>query len=211
MNKTYSKTYEILHDVTKLYFDWVGPGFEPLLSPVVKGDEGDSEDPTRPCRFWLWPASANGKHHCYEGGLAQHTLEVMQLAKSMSESPVYAGKIDPVVLATGALWHDIGKIDEYREPEVIAKRGDMIQHWHRTTTAKHGLTHIVTGLMRWGFPTRAPLSRTQHEQVAHLIASHHGRLEWGSPVTPVDAAALILHQADMLSVLADSGLNPQNR
>ncbi len=196
MNKT---PQQLLSDIADAYIGWVGAPAAVLAEPILREE-----------RFWTWPGSANGKHHGYEGGLAQHTLEVLQLCRSMAESPVYAGKIDVLTLATGALWHDIGKVDSYvrRVPESPPGNASA---WGKSQSEQLGVPHIASGLMRWGYVVRKPLTQGQHTQVAHLIASHHGRLEWGSPVLPKDAAALMLHQADMLSVMADCGLNPQRR
>lgn len=92
-----------------------------------------------------------------------------------------------MVGSSGALLHDLGKIDAYmfNGPSVII------------TDAGKMLDHIVLGVMRMqplldGLP--APFSN----MILNAVVSHHGKLEWGSPVMPKTRFAVIIHQADML-------------
>ena len=106
--------------------------------------------------------------------------------------------------------HDFGKIFEYAvtfggPPE----RLQIIDA--RRYAESVFLSHIVWGLMYWArFADRlnySPGGRLATE-VAHAIAAHHGRKEWGSPVTPQCRVAVVLHQADMHSVFEDCGRFP---
>lgn len=156
--------------------------------------------------FEVWPASCTShdgrppKHHGGIGGLARHTYEVLHYALAAAKP---LPSVYWAALAVGAVWHDFGKIEEYeQQPESLL--------FIRRTPH---LSHICHGLMMWREMTgdlylqEPPL----FEAVAHIIASHHGRKEWGSPVEPLTIEALLVHQADMVSVMLDSGTNPTSR
>lgn len=158
-------------------------------------------------RFATWPASKTGKHHGHAGGLASHTLDVLQKCEAMLDGNPAA---DPFILATAAVWHDMGKMEEYAvtfEPDgtiagvQTSDRGKLqkhisigLQEWHE---AMIGMRHAVTEAQRWA--------------ISHCIAAHHGRLEWGSPEVPMTIEAMLLHHADMQSVFEASGTNPEAR
>lgn len=173
--------------------------------------------------FATFPASVgflkNGsrKHHYFEGGLAVHTAQVVSTAWYMADYFSMNGW-QRTVLITAAIWHDFGKVDEYE------KVGDLC--WERRVPH---LGHIAAGLVRWGRFARtkpahramvclpaanqlAPMKAVEafDRAVSHLIASHHGLREWGSPDSPANLPAVLLHQADMLSLLQD-GSNPYAR
>ena len=156
--------------------------------------------------FRRYPASCMSqegrppKHHGEVGGLARHTYEVLRYAVAAAKP---LSSVNLAALMIGAVWHDFGKIEEYEqqhEPTLFTRRTPQ-------------LSHICHGLMMWRENTGdlylqdPPL----FEAVAHIIASHHGRKEWGSPVEPQTIEALLVHQADMVSVMLDSDSNPTSR
>ena len=156
--------------------------------------------------FESYPASCKAEdgrppqHHGEVGGLARHTVEVLRYAVAAARP---LPKVNLEALMIGAVWHDYGKVMEYErqyEPTLFTRR------------TPH-LSHICHGLMMWSVATgdlyldNPPL----FEAVAHIIASHHGRKEWGSPVVPQTIEALLVHQADMVSVMLDAGTNPSSR
>lgn len=157
-------------------------------------------------RFARCPASVSvdppgkPKHHCCAGGLARHTLEVLRFA--MASESASSEALDKDVLVLGAVWHDMGKMDEY------TVEAQPFKAW--LTEEAFWLSHICRGLMLWQYEKDRIDSRTW-AHVAHLIASHHGRKEWGSPVEPQTMEAIILHHADVQSVMQDGGVNPQMR
>ncbi len=126
-------------------------------------------------------------HHAYRGGLLEHTLGVMKLSKSIAD--LYPSA-DKDLLVTGAAIHDVGKVYEYKiEPYGIER-----------TTEGELIGHIVLGtkmLNDWArkVPT---LSKRDLYHLTHMILSHHGELEWGSPTVPKTLEAMILHHADDL-------------
>ncbi len=134
-------------------------------------------------------------HHCYQGGLAEHTWSVLSLV--LSTSTLYPDlRID--LLIAGALLHDIGKIDEYRLDGYIEYsdtgrlQGHIALGYHRVAQAIERVD---------GFP------RDLADHLLHLILAHQGQREHGSPVVPMSREALVLYRADDI----DSKLNAFDR
>lgn len=129
-------------------------------------------------------------HHNYSGGLLEHTLEVADLC--MQALGVLPGLNRDLVL-TGALLHDIGKIAEL-EVRIIPQytiEGRLLGHIVMGTEM---VTIAITGLRLAGqeFPDELEW------MLKHMILSHHGNLEFGSPVIPLFPEALLLHAMDNL-------------
>jgi len=128
--------------------------------------------------------AAKTVHHAYLGGLIEHVLSVCALCRFAG---AHYSDIDPDLLMTGALLHDIGKIHE-----LSYERG------FGYTTDGQLLGHIVMGLRMieeklHALPEFPPKLRTLLE---HMILSHHGHLEFGSPKEPIFPEALLLHYLD---------------
>jgi 3'-5' exoribonuclease len=159
--------------------------------------------------FLELPGSVSGKHHAHPGGLLRHTLEVLQLSRSMAASPAYNRRApDPIVLAIAAVWCDAGKALEY---ELLAGGGARLSQ-----AGASGLSHIMLGLVEWGKLRRDladiwPLTEKQEQKILHCIGGHHSKLEWGSPVVPNTAEAIILAHADIQSIMLDGNKNPELR
>ncbi|HPG39777.1 MAG TPA: HD domain-containing protein [bacterium] len=134
-------------------------------------------------------------HHCYEGGLLEHTLGVCNFAESIAMQVL---KVDRQLLIAGALLHDIGKIREYKTGYFIdySDEGRLLGH------ISIGY-HIVAGFIERNKKFPEELAN----KVLHLILSHQGELEHGSPVVPMCRESLILYYADEL----DSKLNAFDR
>ncbi len=134
-------------------------------------------------------------HHCYEGGLLEHTLGVCKIAESIA---AIVPKVDKQLIITGALLHDIGKTREYKTGYFIdySDEGRLLGH------IAIGY-HLVAGFIekKKSFPVELA------NKVLHLILSHQGELEHGSPVVPMCRESLILYYADEL----DSKLNAFER
>lgn len=135
-------------------------------------------------KFQTAPA-AKGIHHAYAGGLLEHCLSMAKLADAMAEH--YRG-IDRSLLLAGVLLHDIGKLQELSAEEGIVEY----------TLAGRLKGHIVMGCEMVAeqaakiknFPDDLLL------QIQHLILSHHGRQEYGSPAVPMTPEAFILSSVD---------------
>ena len=139
-----------------------------------------------------WPDfrdSPAGKryHHAYPHGLLEHSLSVAQAVGAISAT--FPG-IDRDVAVTGALLHDIGKLDAYQfEPGGISMsdsgrlQGEIPLGYYRVRRAIERLD---------GFPPQLA------EAVLHIILSHHGTLQHGSPVVPCTRKATLVHAIDNL-------------
>ncbi|HSM59089.1 MAG TPA: HD domain-containing protein [Candidatus Sulfomarinibacteraceae bacterium] len=136
-------------------------------------------------RFMNAPA-ARHMHHAYIGGLLEHTLSMAQLALTMAEHYPY---INRDLLLAGTLLHDAGKAVEY---EIgcdfsFSDDGRLVGHIVRAITMVEKAAQDVEGL-----------KPEQLRHLIHLLASHHGTQEWGSPVIPKTLEAVLLHQLDLL-------------
>lgn len=129
---------------------------------------------------------AKSIHHAYAGGLLEHTLGVMRICLALAE--LYPDA-DKEILLVGALLHDLGKAFELTH-------GISREY----TDAGRLLGHIQLGLeVLDPFLHRAknlPEGLALH--LRHLLISHHGELEYGSPRRPKTMEAFILHYADNL-------------
>lgn len=131
------------------------------------------------------PAAKNF-HHGYIGGLLEHTLSVCRLAKSITD---HYSQLDKDLMITGAFLHDIGKIKEFRSHTTI-----------EYTDEGRLLGHLVLGVAMAdekiervkNFPIDTAL------RLKHLILSHHGQYEFGSPKRPKFLEAFALHLIDDL-------------
>ena len=131
-------------------------------------------------------AAAVSNHHAYPGGLLRHTVDLMQLADFVGNR--YDG-IDTELLIVGAFLHDLGKIHELAADGEIAytDRGQLVGH-------------IVIGLQMLDDKIRHldDFPESLRLQLEHLIVSHHGLLEYGSPRVPHTLEAVALHHIDNL-------------
>ena len=137
-------------------------------------------------QFKSWPAAVS-LHHAYTGGLLEHSVSVaigaMDLARHYS---VFKIPVNMDLVIAGALLHDIGKLEAYTmtpAPQVTVS-GSTIEH----ITLGYGM------FMR--FAEIEKLDRDITTALGHIIISHHGRLEYGSPVLPATPEAFIVSAAD---------------
>ena len=136
-------------------------------------------------RFAQAPA-AKFIHHAYLGGLLEHVLSLCGTCRLVAQ---HYPSLDADLLLTGAILHDIGKIHElnYARSFGYTSEGQL-------------LGHIVIGVRLIEEKLRAlpdfpPRLRTL---VEHMVLSHHGALEFGSPKVPLYPEALVLHYLDDL-------------
>lgn len=139
-----------------------------------------------------WPTfqdapAAKGIHHAYIGGLLEHSLSVAKAADSLAAH--YDG-VDRSLLLTGALLHDIGKLEE------LKMECGIVDY----TVQGRLKGHLVIGSEMVG-KAAAKIRNFPEElacQVQHLILSHHGRQEFGSPTVPMTVEAFMLSFLDDL-------------
>ncbi|MEG1641725.1 MAG: HD domain-containing protein [Synergistaceae bacterium] len=139
-------------------------------------------------QFRDWPAAVS-HHHAYANGLLEHSLSVASGAKAMAESMKISGyNIDIDIVITGALLHDLGKIASYKMKSIpeITLEGAI-------------LDHIAIGYAKFmNLAEDFGLSEELKLHLGHIILSHHGQREFGSPVVPVTPEAMIISSADEL-------------
>ena len=137
-------------------------------------------------KFKFAPA-ARSIHHDYIGGLLEHTLEVAKTAQALAS--VYPN-IDKDLLMVGAILHDMGKIEEFTWETRI-----------EYTLAGNLIGHLVSGAMmiRTAAETLEGFDPLLSIAIQHMILSHHGEKEWGSPKRPKSVEAMVLHYADNIS------------
>lgn len=141
------------------------------------------DDPQFSARFKRVPA-AKKLHHVYIGGLLEHTVDLCRLVLAVSE--IYAG-LNRDVLVTGAILHDIGKIEE-----LTCERSFDYSDQGRL------LGHLVMGveMLETKIATLDNFSEELALNLKHLIISHHGQYAWGSPKRPKTLEAIVLHYLD---------------
>ena len=130
--------------------------------------------------------AAKHVHHAYLGGLIEHVLSLCHLGRMMASHYSF---IDLDLLLTGVILHDIGKVAElsYERTFGYSSEGQLVGH------IAIGLRFLHEKLQR--FPDFPPKLRIL---VEHMILSHHGELEFGSPKVPQFPEALLLHHLDNL-------------
>lgn len=141
--------------------------------------------------FERTPGAVNG-HHAQLGGLLLHVCEVATFARTIART-IRAANVDLAV--AGALLHDIGKVEAY----AVAPEGFA----HTPTGMLLG--HVTLGALMFDRRVEASgidLTLAQRNELLHFILSHHGSLEFGSPVQPMTIEAEILHWADEASAKA---------
>lgn len=172
-------------DVEKLYASLrdfaagIGNGW---LRQLVTGVVEDGEIAPRLKRA---PA-AKSMHHAYIGGLLEHVVSLCGLCRAVAAR---YPEVDADLLLSGAILHDIGKIDElsYDRAFEYSTEGHLLGH---ILIEYEQLSRRMDGIA--GFP------RELKTLVQHMLVSHHGRLEFGSPKLPMFREALLLHYLDDL-------------
>ena len=148
-------------------------------------------------RFERTPGAVRG-HHARLGGLLLHVCEVASIGQQMAKT---MRKVNIDLVVAGALLHDVGKVEAY----TVDAKGLGYD------PRNHLIGHVVLGCLM--FTERVAASRAagtctmtdaQVTELQHMILSHHGSLDFGSPVQPMTVEAELLHWADETSAKADS-------
>ena len=137
-------------------------------------------------RDYAHAPAARNMHHAYIGGLMEHTLSMVKLANFLADHYPFVNRD---LLLAGTLLHDMGKAIEYdiSKSFSFSEDGRLVGHITRA------IVLVEKGAAELGdFPEDAL------RDLVHLIASHHGTHEWGSPVVPKTLEAILLHQIDLL-------------
>jgi 3'-5' exoribonuclease len=123
-------------------------------------------------------------HHAWIGGLLEHVLTLVRVCRATA--PFYP-EVDPDLLVTGAILHDIGKIRELSWGTTFSYtlEGQMIGH-----------ISIAQGMLREKIATLPEFPEKLRVLVEHMILSHHGKYEFGSPKLPMTPEAILLSALD---------------
>jgi 3'-5' exoribonuclease len=135
-------------------------------------------------RLRIWPA-ARTVHHAYRSGLLEHILQIMKVSLFLADE--YGARRD--LLIAGALLHDIGKLREmsYETTTEYTVEGNLVGH-----------IVIGVGMLRDAVREQPDVPAELVTELEHLILSHHGALDLGSPVLPKTVEAFLLASVDDL-------------
>lgn len=141
-------------------------------------------------KFGIWSGSSKPhRHHYGEGGLAKHTLEVIELC--IQTNTFYNNVVDNQHLILAALFHDSGKMFDYIRLDN--------NEWVKTNHARK-IHHITKSALIWHDAViETGLFKDVEEEITHAILSHHGLREWGSPVYPSTKLSWMVHLCDGIS------------
>ncbi len=159
---------------------WIAGMSDPHLKQLLEAVFADEEI----AQAYRTAPAAKTVHHNWIGGLIEHVLSLCQLAKF---SAAHYPHIDFDLLLTGVLLHDVGKIRElhYARSFGYTTEGQLLGH------IQIGVQMVLDKLrLMPDFPPRL------RELVVHMILSHHGQLDFGSPKIPLFPEALLLHLLD---------------
>ena len=131
--------------------------------------------------------AAKRYHQAYCHGLLEHSLGVAQAVSAISAT---FGGIDRDVAVTGALLHDIGKLEAYTADPLAIDMTDLGKLQGEIPLGYYRIRRAIEDLP--GFPERLAAA------VLHIILAHHGTLEHGSPVVPCTREATLVHMIDNL-------------
>lgn len=193
--------FALWHELTQHVELMTHPGLKQICRRVLT-------DPNLSLAFRDAPA-AKTMHHAYVGGLLDHVLSLCNLVRSTMGAYRRGGRWPATswsedLLIAAAIWHDIGKTRELSWAFSIGY-----------TTEGSLLGHVVVGLQLLSkqrksffdavFDNQAVVSTGDVQQetriwnhLEHIVASHHGRLEWGAAKTPMSREAALFHQLDMI-------------
>ena len=145
-------------------------------------------------------AAARGYHHARRGGLVEHTAGVMRAADALCHA--YPA-INRDLVLTGALFHDCGKMwenvcDEHGLGMPYSDTGELLGHITIGIELINNLWKgkVATEANKQAWKGLIPSTEQVRMHLLHLIAAHHGSLEFGSPVVPKTPEALLLNHAD---------------
>jgi 3'-5' exoribonuclease len=145
-------------------------------------------------------AAARKYHHARRGGLVEHTAQMMRVAKGIA--PLYP-QLNLDLLIAGILFHDSGKLWENQFPESgfvmdYDELGELVGHISIGLEIVNSLWRKLSVENADVLKTYSPASEDVRRHLLHLIGSHHGEKELGSPVEPRTPEAMALHYIDNL-------------
>jgi 3'-5' exoribonuclease len=165
--------------------DYIAGLTTPHLSTLMERLLGGGSDTGQAFRRAF---AAQYNHHAYCSGLLEHSLQVADASAAAGQ--IFSG-IDRELAVCGALLHDIGKLDAYSGDETGVTLNDAGKLIGEIPSGYYAIRRAIEDIP--GFPPEPA------QALLHIVLSHHGCLEWGSPVVPVTREALLVHAMDKLS------------
>jgi 3'-5' exoribonuclease len=141
-------------------------------------------------KFTAAPAGIKN-HHAYQGGLVEHVVNLLNVAGRITE---FYPELDRDLLLTGIFLHDVGKVEElsYDRAFAYTDEGQLVGHLVIGVEMLARKVEQTTELTGEPFPAELLL------RLKHMIVSHHGSYEFGSPKLPMTLEAVALHYLDNL-------------
>jgi 3'-5' exoribonuclease len=168
------------HDLRELLATVRHPDLSSLLGAVFGVDSS------------LWASfraapAAKRFHQAYRHGLLEHSLSVAQAVSAISATFT---EVNRDVAVTGALLHDIGKLEAYAFEDGAIAMTDAGKLHGEIPLGYYRVRRLIDAIEGFDAPTA--------EAVLHIILSHHGSLEHGSPIVPCTREATLVHFCDNL-------------
>ncbi len=172
-------------DVEKMFVELRGYAesiSNPWLKQLVLGMIADPEI----ARCYKRAPAAKVMHHAYLGGLLEHVISLCGMSRRVGS---HYPELDIDLLLTACILHDVGKLEElcYERAIAYTTPGQLLGH---IVMELETVTRAIDKIE--GFP--APLKTV----VQHLLISHHGQYEFGSPKLPMIREAMVFHYLDDL-------------
>ncbi|MDE3838120.1 3'-5' exoribonuclease YhaM [Bacillus methanolicus] len=166
---------EMISKITQYIFEMKNPNIQRITRYLLKKHQES---------FLEYPA-ATKNHHEFVSGLAYHVTSMLDLAKAIAD--LYPS-LDKDLLYAGVILHDLGKVFELSGPVSTSYtvEGNLLGH----------ITIMVNEIGKAA--NELGISGEEVLMLQHLVLSHHGKAEWGSPKPPLIKEAEILHHIDNL-------------
>lgn len=172
---------EMVEKFNEVIFDITNPNMNRIVRYLLNKYNKD---------FFHSPA-AKSVHHAFQGGLAYHTISMIEIAKKIVDYYNEDNdKINRSLLFAGLVLHDLGKVMELSGPTATeyTLEGQLIGH---IVLVDQEITQACDEL-------NIPLDSEDVLALRHVILAHHGQLEYGSPVRPLILEAEIIHYIDQI-------------
>jgi len=175
---------EMMETITQFIFEMRNPNIQRVTRHLIKKYQNE---------FLTFPA-ATKNHHEYMSGLAYHVVSMLGLAKAIS---ILYPSLNKDLLYAGVILHDLGKVHELSGPvsTVYTVEGNLLGH----------ITIMVNEVGKAA--EELGIEAEEIMILKHLILSHHGKAEWGSPKPPMVREAEVLHYIDNM----DAKINMMDR
>ena len=177
ISKTEKNIDEMINEFKQIINDINQPNLKQLLNNIFNNSfiKKFSESP-----------AATYYHHNFIGGLLEHILSMIKIAVCVSE---IHPKLDKDLLISGCILHDIGKVKELCTTTIIMPtiEGSLLSH---ISLGYNMINKFIEDIPNF--------EEILKYKILHMVLSHHGKMEWGSPVEPMFPEAVALHNIDMI-------------